>query len=171
MSMHAAGDCEAYSRNRKWLWNLWLVGLSLAFLYGCSNGGASAAGGAPQSGAGKGGRKGMGGGDVPVTVAKASQKDVPVEIQVIGNVEAYSTISVKAQVGGELTNVAIHEGDYVKKGDVLFTIDRRPLESALNQALANLAKDEAALGQAQANLARDTAQSRYAETQATRYAD
>src|SRR2546430_13441702 len=131
MSIHAACDCEATKRNRKWLWNLGLVGLSLAFLYGCSNGGASAAGsGAPQSGgggAGKGGRKGMGGGDVPVTVAKASQKNVPVEIQVIGNVEAYSTISVKAQVGGELTNVAIHEGDYVKKGDVLFTIDRRPL--------------------------------------------
>ena len=57
------------------------------------------------------------GGDVPVTVAKAAQKNVPVEIQVIGNVEAYSTISVKAQVPGQLTNVHFHEGDFVKKDD------------------------------------------------------
>jgi multidrug efflux system membrane fusion protein len=111
----------------------------------------------------------MGGGDVPVLVAVAAQKNVPVEIQVIGNVEAYSTISVKAQVTGQLTNVYFHEGDYVKKGDLLFTIDARPLEAALNQSKANLAKDEASLGQAQANLARDVAQARYAESQATRY--
>jgi len=113
----------------------------------------------------------MGGGDVPVTVALAAEKNVPVEIQVIGNVEAYSTISVKAQVGGELTNVAIREGDFVKKGDTLFTIDQRPLEAALNQAIANEAKDEAALGQSQATLAKDQAQAKYADTQATRYAE
>jgi len=112
----------------------------------------------------------MGGGDVPVTVALAAEKNVPVEIQVIGNVEAYSTISVKAQVGGELTNVAIHEGDFVKKGQVLFTIDQRPLEATLNQAIANAAKDEASLGQAQATLAKDQAQAKYADTQAARYA-
>jgi membrane fusion protein, multidrug efflux system len=111
----------------------------------------------------------MGGGDVPVMVAVAAQKNVPVEIQVIGNVEAYSTISVKAQVTGELTKVYFHEGDYVKKNDLLFTIDPRPLQAALNQAKANLAKDEASLGQAQANLARDAAQARYAESQANRY--
>ncbi|HWB83633.1 MAG TPA: efflux RND transporter periplasmic adaptor subunit [Bryobacteraceae bacterium] len=109
------------------------------------------------------------GGDVPVTVAVAAHRDVPVEIEVIGNVEAYSTISVKAQVGGELTHVYFKEGDYVKKGDLLFTIDPRPLEAALNQAIANVARDQASLGQAQANLARDEAQARYAESQATRY--
>ncbi len=111
----------------------------------------------------------MGGGDVPVLVAVAAQKDVPVEVQVIGNVEAYSTISVKAQVTGQLTNVYFHEGDYVKKDVLLFTIDPRPLEAALNQSKANLSKDEASLGQAQANLARDEAQARYAESQASRY--
>jgi multidrug efflux system membrane fusion protein len=113
----------------------------------------------------------MGGGDVPVTVATVSQKDVPVEVQVIGNVEAYSTISVKAQVGGQLTKVSFQEGDYVKKGDLLFTIDQRPLAAALNLAIANLARDEASLGQAQANLARDVAQNKYAEANATRYAE
>jgi len=158
---------------RKWFLNLGLVVLGAVFLYGCSNGGASAAGsGAPGGGGGgKGGKKGMGGGDVPVTVAKASQKNVPVEIQVIGNVEAYSTITVKAQVGGELTKVSFNEGDYVKKGELLFSIDRRPLEAALNLAIANAAKDEAALGQAQANLAKDAAQSKYSESQANRYAE
>ncbi len=150
-----------------------LTALSLVFLYGCSNGGASTAGsGAPGGGGGgKGGKRGMGGGDVPVNVAKASQKDVPVEIQVIGNVEAYSTITVKAQVGGELTKVSFREGDFVKKGELLFSIDRRPLEAALNQAIANVARDEAALGQAQANLAKDRAQSKYSEAQANRYAE
>jgi len=96
---------------------------------------------------------------------------VPVEVQVIGNVEAYNTISVKAQVGGELTAVHFREGDFVKKGDVLFEIDRRPLEAALNQAIANLSRDEAALGQARANLAKDAAQAKYSQSQATRYAE
>ena len=152
--------------------NLCVIGVSLLFLYGCSNGGASTSG-APGGGGpgGRGGRKGGGAGDVPVTVAVASQKDVPVEIQVIGNVEAYSTISVKAQVGGQLTNVSFHEGDYVKTGDLLFTIDQRPFQAALDQATANLAQNQAALGQAKANLARDTAQNKYTEANATRYAE
>ena len=75
--------------------NLWitisLAGL-LGVLIGCTSSQVSATG----PGGGRGGKKG-GGGDVPVTVATATEKTVPVEIQVIGNVEAYSTISVKAQ--------------------------------------------------------------------------
>jgi multidrug efflux system membrane fusion protein len=143
-----------------------------ALMCGCSSTSATSAksdnpGG---GGGGKGGRRGAGG-DVPVTVAKATQRDVPVEIQVIGNVEAYSTISVKAQVTGQLTDVYFHEGDFVHKNDKLFTIDPRPLEAAYNQALANISRDEASLGQAQANLARDIAQAKYQDTQAKRYAD
>ncbi len=151
--------------------NSWLVitlGIAAVLLAGCSTGQVSATGG---GGGGKGGKKGFGGGDVPVTVATAMQKNVPVEIQVIGNVEAYSTISVKAQVGGELTKVFFHEGDYVKKGDPLFTIDPRPFENALNQSLATVAKDEAVLGQAKANLARDSANLHYQESQADRYSE
>jgi len=86
-------------------------------------------------------------------------------------VEAYSTISVKAQIGGELTNVYFQEGEFVKKGDLLFTIDKRPLEATLNQTLATIAKDEAALGQARANLARDNANLRYQQAQASRYVE
>jgi membrane fusion protein, multidrug efflux system len=104
-----------------------------------------------------------------VVVARVSQRDVPINVDVIGNVEAYSTISVKAQVGGEITKVSFHEGDFVKKGDLLFTIDGRPLEAQLSQAQANLARDTAALSQAQANLARDIANEKYAQDQAKRY--
>ena len=112
-------------------------------------------------------RKGEGG--VPVTVALATQRDVPLQIEVIGNVEAYSTITVKAQVGGAITQVHFREGEFVKAGDLLFTIDTRPLNAMLNEVEANLAKDEAALGQAEANHVRDTAQQKYAQSQADRY--
>ncbi len=157
--------CKKPLKQGHLLWFLVLTGIGLIALTGCGNSGTSAAS-AP---GGRGGRKGMGGGDVPVLVAVAAQKNVPVEIQVIGNVEAYSTISVKAQVTGQLTNVYFHEGDFVKKGDLLFRIDPRPLEAALDQVKANVSRDQATLGQAQANLARDSAQARYAESQATRY--
>lgn len=106
----------------------------------------------------------------PVTVATAVQRTAPIDVDVIGNVEAYETISVKSQIGGVLDNVAIKEGDYVKKGDLLFTIDPRPLEAQVKQAEANIAHDRAALNQAAANLRRDIAQETYARTQAQRYA-
>jgi len=147
-----------------------LAGVLLLTGAACSNSGASAAGaGGGKEAGGKGGGR-RGGGDVPVTVATVGQKNVPVEVQVIGNVEAYSTISVKAQVTGQIVDVHFAEGDFVKKGDLLFEIDPRPLEAVLNQAQANMSRDEAALGQAQANLQRDSAQARYAESQANRYA-
>ena len=116
-----------------------------------------------------GGRRG--GGDVPVTVTTVSTRDVPVELQVIGNVEAYSNIALKAQVSGELTKAYIHEGDYVKKGQLLFSIDPRAMKAQLQQAQATLARDQALLSQAQANLARDQSQAKYSRDQANRYAD
>ena len=106
---------------------------------------------------------------VPVVVATVSQRTVPVDVQVIGNVEAYATIAVKSQVGGELTLVHFREGDFVKKGDVLFTIDRRLLEAQVKQAQATLERDKAQLSLADANLARDVAQEKYAHDQAARY--
>jgi multidrug efflux system membrane fusion protein len=78
---------------------------------------------------------------IPVIVSTAIQKTVPVQLRAIGNVEAYSTVTVKSKVGGELVGVHFTEGRYVKKGDLLFTIDSRPYEAALKQAEANLQRD------------------------------
>src|SRR5215475_8510936 len=107
----------------------------------------------------------------PISVTKAVAKTVPIEIQAVGNVEAYSIITVKAQIGGELTRVAFQEGAEVKKGDTLFVVDPRPYESQVAQAEATLNKDKAQLQAAEANLARDVAQESYAKEQAQRYSN
>ncbi|MGE5238571.1 MAG: efflux RND transporter periplasmic adaptor subunit [Chloroflexota bacterium] len=78
---------------------------------------------------------------IPVRATAAVQKTVPVQITAIGNVESISTIAVKAQVGGILLRVHFKEGQYVNKGDLIFTIDPRPYEAALKQAEATLARD------------------------------
>jgi multidrug efflux system membrane fusion protein len=114
--------------------------------------------------------KGRGGGPVPVLTAVATLRDVPVEIQVVGNVEPYSTVSIRAQASGQLTNVLLRDGDYVRKGDPLFTIDSRQIDGQLAQAEANLARSTALLAQAEANLARDSAQEAYTRGLAERYA-
>ena len=105
----------------------------------------------------------------PVTVATVVQKTAPIDVDVIGNVEAYETVSVKSQIGGILEKVSIQEGDYVHKGDLLFTIDRRPLEAQVKQGEAALAHDRAGLRQAEANLRRDQSQEVFARSQAERY--
>lgn len=80
---------------------------------------------------------------VPVTVDKVVEKEMPLDISVVGAVEAYSTVAVRAQVTGELKAVNFRQGDDVQAGQVLFTLDHRPLEAALNQAEANLQRDTA----------------------------
>lgn len=102
-------------------------------------------------------------------VAKVTLKNVPVDISVVGNVEAYSVVTVRAQTGGMLTKVNFQEGDYVKKNDVLFMIDRKPLEGQMKSAVANLQKSTALELQAEANLNRDSANAKYAREQAERY--
>jgi len=87
---------------------------------------------------------------IPVTVAQAVQKSIPVEVHAIGNVEAYSTVSIKAQVEGTIEKAYFKEGQDVKQGDLLFTIDARPFKAALQQAEANLARDQAELENANA---------------------
>jgi multidrug efflux system membrane fusion protein len=86
---------------------------------------------------------------VPVTVGTVVQKDVPVILKAVGTVEAYSTVTVRTQVGGILNTVSFKEGDEVKKGDLLFSIDPRPSQAMVAQAEANLAKDRAQAQQAQ----------------------
>ena len=128
---------------------------------GCANeaGGDAAAdgGNGGRSGGGAGGAGGRAGSaPVPVTVATVERKSMPVEIRVIGSAEAYSTVAIRSQTTGQLIAVNFAEGDEVKQGQVLFQLDRRPLEAALQQA--------------QANLERDLAQAKNAEVQATRFA-
>lgn len=86
---------------------------------------------------------------VPVVVAKVSQKAMPVQLTAIGNVGSYS-VSVRAQVAGELLEVHFKEGDSVQKGQLLFTIDPRPYEAALAQAQATLLRDKAVAANSQA---------------------
>jgi multidrug efflux system membrane fusion protein len=117
--------------------------------------------------AARGGRGGDGGA-APVVVATVTQKDVPIDVDAIGNVEAFETISVRSQVTGELTDVLFREGDFVHKGDHLFSIDRRPFEAQLEQAQANLTRDQALLAQSKAQLTRDSAQAEYSQLTAER---
>jgi multidrug efflux system membrane fusion protein len=151
-------------------WTLITVSLIASIgLAGCGyfSGGTASTGG-DTSGKGKGKGKGGGGGAVPVIVASVQKKDVPVEVMVVGSVEAYSTISVKAQVPGQLMAIHFQEGDYVKKDAKLFSIDPRPYQAQLLQGEANVSRSKALLGQAQANLARDTAAQNYAQGLAER---
>lgn len=91
---------------------------------------------------------------VPVTADNAVQKKVPLQISAIGTVEAYSTVGIKAQAGGELTQVSFKEGQDVSKGDLLFTIDTRPYEAALRQAEAILARDNVQIENARQDVLR-----------------
>ena len=87
---------------------------------------------------------------VPVSVAAALQQTVPVRLQAIGNVEAFTTVAVKSRVDGQIVEVHFREGQEVRKGDVLFHIDPRPFQAALRQAEAQALRDVASRDQAAA---------------------
>lgn len=88
---------------------------------------------------------------IPVSVAPVKLKNVPEQIRVIGNVEARSTVQVRAQVGGMLKEVHFQEGQFVRKGDPLFTIDTRPFDQSVAQSQAALEKEMALTRQARAD--------------------
>jgi membrane fusion protein, multidrug efflux system len=87
---------------------------------------------------------------VPVTAVAVEQRSVPLTTKAIGNVEAFSTVAIRALVSGELGKIHFRQGQDVKKGDLLFTIDPRPLQAALDQAVGTLAKDRSQLANARA---------------------
>ena len=105
----------------------------------------------------------------PVKVARAEAREMPVEIAATGNVEPFSTITVKAQIGGTLVKVPFRDGDMVREGDLLFEIDPRPYQEAIRQWEANLARDRALLRQNEATLASAQAQEVHYGVQADRY--
>jgi multidrug efflux system membrane fusion protein len=120
---------------------------------------------------------------VPVAVSEVTQRDVPLQIGAIGTVQAFTSVVVKSLVNGQIERVNFKEGDDVRQGQVLFTLDQRPFEAMLRQAEANVGRDRAALSQAEAtlkqrqaevaqaeaNLARDAAQMDNARGQEQRY--
>ena len=123
----------------------------------CSSENATEVSAQQASGRGAAGRGGSGGGNVPVTVGRVVRKAMPLDLRVIGSVEPASTVEIRSQITGQLTSIGFKEGDDVKQGDLLFSLDRRPLEAALKQA--------------EANLQRDVAQSTNARVQADRLSD
>ena len=80
---------------------------------------------------------------VPVSVGTVARQDVPLEVKANGHVDPYSTVAIKARVGGQVTHVGFREGQNVHQGDVLFQIDSRPYATALAQAQAQLERDRA----------------------------
>ncbi len=106
-----------------------------------------------------------------VVIAAASRRDVPVVVSAIGYGEPYLTVAVRARVTGQLTKVGFQQGADVNEGDLLFVIDPRPYQDAVDQAEATLAKDTAAERQAEAAAARDRATEVNAKAEGSRYAD
>jgi multidrug efflux system membrane fusion protein len=107
---------------------IFLAGLGTIFLAGCSGKKAEQPKMMPAA---------------PVTVETVSKRSVPIQLHAIGNVEPYTTVGIKAQIGGTLAKVHFTEGQDVQKGSLLFTIDPRPFEAALRQFEAALARDRA----------------------------
>lgn len=117
-----------------------LAAAVLVLAAGCGKKGATARGGAPAA--------------VPVQVAVAQQLDVPRLVESIGNVQAVRSVSVKSQVDGVIAQEHFQEGQEVKVGDPLVTLDRRPFENALAQSRAALANARASAAQATADAER-----------------
>jgi membrane fusion protein, multidrug efflux system len=108
--------------------------LSLA-LSGCGNKQSTQA--ASPSAAPGGGRP-----PAPVVVSTVEQRNVPVQISAIGNVEAYQTVQIRSQVNGQIETIHFKEGQDVRRGQLLYSLDKRPFQAALEQAQGNLKRDE-----------------------------
>jgi multidrug efflux system membrane fusion protein len=152
----AAGTALS-SKSRWWLWVLALGVIALGGWYYRSaknaslSADAAAASGAP--GKGKGG-PGFGTPVVPVVVATAQRGDLPVYFNGLGTVTAFNTVTVRSRVDGQLISIAFKEGQFVHEGDLLAQIDPRPFKVQLEQALGQLAKDQAQRRDAEVNLER-----------------
>ena len=105
---------------------------------------------------------------VAVKVAEVVQKTVPVQIKTFGNVQAYATVAIRAQVNVELMTIGFKEGEEVKEGRVLFTLDARSFEAAVSHAEAAFKQAEAARKQAEAAVVKDKALAKNARIEADR---
>jgi multidrug efflux system membrane fusion protein len=107
-----------------------VLGPGVFFAVGCGNKEAVQAAGAARPAA-------------PVVVASVEQRDVPVRINAIGNVEAYQTVQIRSQVNGQIEHIFFKEGQDVNQGQLLFQLDKRPFQADLEKAIGNLRHDEA----------------------------
>ncbi len=122
---------------------------------GPGGGGApGGAGGGPPGGTAPGGRSGRGAGATTVGTAAARSADIPVVIEALGTVTPLANVTVLAQVSGVLTQVLFREGQMVRKGDLLATIDPQPFQIALASAQGARLRDEASLQAARVTLQR-----------------
>ena len=134
-----------------------LVLAAVALIAGCGKGpqaGADTASGAAPSAAPASAASGAGGGPVSVTSVRAQKRDVDVMLEATGTVAALNNVDIRPQVSSVITRVDIREGQFVKAGQLLFTLDSRNDEVNLAKARAQLAKDQASLADAQRQLAR-----------------
>lgn len=79
----------------------------------------------------------------PVVVASVEQRDIPVQIRAIGNVEAYQTVQIRSQVNGQIQKIFFKEGEDVREGQLLFQLDKRPFQSDLEKAIGQMKHDQA----------------------------
>jgi len=91
---------------------------------------------------------------VPVRLAKAVVRDMPLRLEITGRTEAYETVTLKSRVEGQVQSLAFTEGQHVRQGDVLLRLDPADFQARLNQAEANLAKSQAQLAKARADVER-----------------
>jgi membrane fusion protein, multidrug efflux system len=103
------------------------------------------------------GANGQDNGPVPVTVEPVTKQNVPVYLTALGTVQALNTVTVNAQVAGQMLSINFKEGQPVTKGQVLAQIDPRTFQAAYDQAAAKQKQDEALLGTAQSTLKRNQA--------------
>ena len=144
------------SKSRWWLWILSLGILAAGIWYfRDSRPPSQASGSSAPSAAVKGrGGPGTGGFVVPVVVSTAQHGDLPVYFNGLGTVTAFNTVTVRSRVDGQLVSVAFKEGQFVRDGDLLAQIDPRPFQVQLEQALGQLAKDQAQRKDAEVNFER-----------------
>ncbi len=92
---------------------------------------------------------------VPVTVVTAVARDMPVLVSAVGNVEPINSVAVTSMIDGQLLDVLVKDGEFVKTNQLLFRIDPRPAQAALRQSQAALTRDQAALAQARSEVKRN----------------
>jgi multidrug efflux system membrane fusion protein len=91
---------------------------------------------------------------VPVVVAQVEKRDVPVQLTGIWNAEAFRTVQVRSQVNGQIESIHFKEGDDVHKGQLLFTLDKRPFQADLEKAIGMMERDQAQAANSAAQAAR-----------------